>query len=583
MRLDYHGTKAYIKLECENSGKGVEFHKAGEIPGPHTDGTTIHLFHPNGEWNEDQWLRWEYECYHEIGHESPENNSPHWRTVVEEKKIASGSFFGMVMNFVSDHIQEHNRVGKYVGRDRVLKAGREAFTRDTLLSEEVMGKEYDTEKGQAFKAMSVWDVGQRATWNELMVGLDISMRNQLFPSERAFYNKLYKSGIRVDEGKNEWDTYELAKRIISALGFDAEEEEKKAQEQFEKGKDGKGEKGKEGKKGKGKSGEGKDGESKEQAEMDSVIYHVHWKENSETSTSYNTSMNGVHLEYPSEMTGGGYVPREGFTINMKTQEYGRFASRLSGKNSYAQDIKRIDGGRMLVSSTRMLLISMAQTRWEHGHRRGVISGKNLWKGCGPFYDQDVHKKRTTKLELDTAVCVLCDHSGSMSGNKFVHASKAGIMLNEAMAKSNIPIELLGFTETYDGPVHAIIKPFSELRVDEDELASRYGKAGNIMSNNADGDSILWAYSRLIKRKEKRKVLIVLSDGSPAAYNSGDVYGFTRRVIKQIEDGGKMEIYGIGIMDSNVKALYKHHKVLSKASELENMLIGLVKSQIIGKK
>ena len=84
---------------------------------------------------------------------------------------------------------------------------------------------------------------------------------------------------------------------------------------------------------------------------------------------------------------------------------------------------------------------------------------------------------------------------------------------------------------------------------------------------AVGEAILWSVDRLHKRKNKRKVLIVLSDGQPAS-NRGDCYQFTKDVIDQVHKDGRIEIYGIGIIDDTVKQLYPHWSVIRHEDELE---------------
>ena len=100
-----------------------------------------------------------------------------------------------------------------------------------------------------------------------------------------------------------------------------------------------------------------------------------------------------------------------------------------------------------------------------------------------------------------------------------------------------------------------------------------------MSSNADGESILWAYHRLIQQPNPRKLLIVLSDGSPAGGNGGIVQ-FTKKTIKEIERQKQCEIYGIGIMDSNVKHFYSNWAVINHADELEGALLKLISDYII---
>ena len=55
---------------------------------------------------------------------------------------------------------------------------------------------------------------------------------------------------------------------------------------------------------------------------------------------------------------------------------------------------------------------------------------------------------------------------------------------------------------------------------------RFNVKGGLLKENIDGEAILWAFNRLKKRKEERKILMVISDGAPVddltlSVNSGD--------------------------------------------------------------
>jgi cobalamin biosynthesis protein CobT len=105
-------------------------------------------------------------------------------------------------------------------------------------------------------------------------------------------------------------------------------------------------------------------------------------------------------------------------------------------------------------------------------------------------------------------------------------------------------------------------------------------SGPSLCNNDDGAAIMWAHSRLIRNKAKRKIMIVLSDGSPACQQA-DAMPFTQKVVKEIEQKSPVELYGIGIMDDNVRRIYRDWKVIRDASELETALLSVVKDKIIG--
>lgn len=579
MRLDYYGAKKYVALECEEAGKGVVFHAPGTIPGPHTDGDTIHVFEPNALWNEDEWSVWEYEVYHEIGHEAPENCSPHWKSVVKANKVGGGTLLFSLYNLVSDHVQEHNRVGKYVGRDRVLKRGRANFVVDRLLDEKKMSGSEPTKNASIFKVVAIYDTYCRESWNSYLSGVSRPAADSLDGYEAEIWEKLYKSGIKIEDQTNEDEAYLTAKRILDAIGEDSEAHEEEAQKQYDK-QSGEGSESSDGEPGEaGESGVGTLSEADEKA-MEGYVYHAHYEKPEGESSYPSGAGDGVHIDYSKVTKGDEFFPNDPLIVDIKNGKYAGL-ERDDYYRSYAKDsIRGVDGGRMLAGQVKRLLISMKQLRWEHGQKRGHISSKNLWKARRPVYSSEVFKKRTSQIELNTAVTVLTDNSGSMAGSKFAHAARAGIMLNEAMSKIGVPVELLSFSECRQGPVNIIVKGFND-RASEGELVERYSECGQWMWQNSDGESIMWAATRLAKRPEKRKVLIVLSDGSPAAYNGGHggEYIYTKRIVEKIESS-PIEIYGIGIMDSNVERIYKDHKVLKKSKDLEDMLLGLVKSKLL---
>jgi hypothetical protein len=88
------------------------------------------------------------------------------------------------------------------------------------------------------------------------------------------------------------------------------------------------------------------------------------------------------------------------------------------------------------------------------------------------------------------------------------------------------------------------------------------KGQNIQPHtNSDGESLLWAASRIIAREEDRKVMIVLSDGLPYAGNPNLQSRFLKYAIRRIELAG-IHIGGLGLGDEGVKHYYNTYELLS---------------------
>ena len=248
-------------------------------------------------------------------------------------------------------------------------------------------------------------------------------------------------------------------------------------------------------------------------------------------------------------------------------------------------ISLVKGAAGFTNRVRTQLQIATRSRWRFGQKTGHLHKGSLYKMTIPdagSYGERVFKKKEVHDELDIAVCVVVDMSGSMRcGGKVTHALASAGILSDAIGNAlHIPLEIFGFTESVV-PIIYPMRSFSERNVGSDEVIRRVGGYVYDMMDNTDGEAILYAYDKIRQRKEKRKLIITLSDGYPAGGGErGDIAGFTRTVVKEIEKA-PVEIAAIGIMDDSVKHFYKDHVVLQDAGKLEEALLSVVKSKIIG--
>jgi cobalamin biosynthesis protein CobT len=219
--------------------------------------------------------------------------------------------------------------------------------------------------------------------------------------------------------------------------------------------------------------------------------------------------------------------------------------------------------------------------WKSEREQGVVNAKALARLATdknyryPFKE---FKKTDTK---NVAVEILVDMSGSMGGEKIKVAKMSAIAMAEALSALDIPFEVTGFTSVGDSRVsteakkHTDLKRFNrfherlELFVFKDFNApSLIGiEKMEAMSNNPDGECVKWAANRLINRKEKRKILIVLSDGMPAA--DGDMRTLNydlKSKVQQIMKSG-IECVGLGVLTDAVKHFYPDHVVIKDLKTL----------------
>ena len=78
--------------------------------------------------------------------------------------------------------------------------------------------------------------------------------------------------------------------------------------------------------------------------------------------------------------------------------------------------------------------------------------------------------------------------------------------------------------------------------------------------NSDGESILWAATRIIGRKEEKKIMIVLSDGLPYAGNNRLQSDFLRWAVARIANAG-IHIGGLGLGSNGVAQYYNNNEVI----------------------
>ena len=99
----------------------------------------------------------------------------------------------------------------------------------------------------------------------------------------------------------------------------------------------------------------------------------------------------------------------------------------------------------------------------------------------------------------------------------------------------------------------------------------------LLKENIDGEAILWAYNRLKKRREERKILMVISDGAPVddstlSVNSGDYLEKNlKKIVKFIENKSDIEVLAIGI-GHDVSRYYNKAIKITDVNELGDVMI-----------
>lgn len=101
-----------------------------------------------------------------------------------------------------------------------------------------------------------------------------------------------------------------------------------------------------------------------------------------------------------------------------------------------------------------------------------------------------------------------------------------------------------------------------------------------LKENVDGEALLWAYRRLSRRPEQRRILMVLSDGAPVDVStssenpSGYLEQHLRHVIARIERERAVDLVAIGL-GHDVRRYYRRAVKLDDPHALGEAIVGSV--------
>jgi cobalamin biosynthesis protein CobT len=207
----------------------------------------------------------------------------------------------------------------------------------------------------------------------------------------------------------------------------------------------------------------------------------------------------------------------------------------------------------------------------------------------------IWKTITTRKDPRVAVTMLVDCSGSMGGKKISLAMKAACCLSEVMRALHIPHEIIGHTTDSDiGPILDSLAQCDETPRDFSRSVGFVGYSfkefnenqaptnifGNFqMSENLDGEAVMWALERLQRRKEKTKICVVLSDGRPNACLSQvqelERHLYTVAKLAEAKEKEGMYLYGLSIAEERTREFYGNAEVLSKVEDLPKAVLSIV--------
>ena len=262
----------------------------------------------------------------------------------------------------------------------------------------------------------------------------------------------------------------------------------------------------------------------------------------------------------------------------------------------------------LANKLQRQLLAIQNRSWEYDLEEGLLDSSKLTRIIIDPQNSLTFKKEKEFEFKDTIVTLLIDNSGSMRGRPITIAALCADILSRTLERCNVKVEILGFTTKnwkggesredwnkngkpqYPGRLndlrHIIYKSADTNWRQSKKNLGLMLKEG-LLKENIDGEAILWAFNRLKKRKEERKILMVISDGAPVddstlSVNSGDfLEKHLKKVVKTIQDNKDFEILAIGI-GHDVSRYYKKAIKITDVQELGDVMIKQL-SQMFEKK
>lgn len=236
------------------------------------------------------------------------------------------------------------------------------------------------------------------------------------------------------------------------------------------------------------------------------------------------------------------------------------------KESVAQEIKS------LVYKLTFLRREEMTVKYEANQKRGKLNSRSLVKHA--FGSKRLFKKRLPNIDTiqSFAFSVLMDISGSMSGARIVHTTRAMVLFNEVFKRLNIPFELVVF-----GSSAETIKSFEA----EPDKAME-SKIGGLVNADGGGTNLDTGLKRLKiqSRPEHNKIVVVLTDGGVGEPSRFDTEFFRpwkdKSNIKSLAFG--LELSGSDVM--NMKRMIENTgQVVESANTLPQIFADVLKNII----
>jgi cobaltochelatase CobT len=332
-----------------------------------------------------------------------------------------------------------------------------------------------------------------------------------------------------------------------------------------------------------------------ESEQGSVLRPASGVDNSEQrGPAYLTSVNAEKLPYRV------FTTAHDTTVHASSLFNERHLLDLRRSLEQRREDLRRDLARLAARFQRRLLARQKRD-WAFDLEEGLLDASRLDRVIvNPGFENAYKQERESDFP-DTLVAILIDNSGSMRGKPIEISFLAADLISAAFEHCGVASEILGFTtREWNGGRSArdwvsAGRPEDPGRVNDllhvvykaaNEPARRARKSlaamldPDLLKENVDGEALFWASRRLLARPEKRKILIVISDGAPVDQFTLEnnsckeiLDRHLREAIRAIERTGVIELAAIGVKH-DAGGYYRNSVQIHNLENLGKGLIGM---------
>ena len=252
----------------------------------------------------------------------------------------------------------------------------------------------------------------------------------------------------------------------------------------------------------------------------------------------------------------------------------------------------------LAKKLEKLLYSLDFSTWKFDQDEGFFDSSRFSQFIANSKNSNIFKLENENTEKNTVVSLLLDNSGSMRGKPIVTSAMTAEIITKTLEKCRVNVEILGFTtKEWKGGrskklwekknkdsnpgrlndlLHIVYKD-ADTPWNQTKLNLGLVLKDGILKENIDGEALIWASSRLKKRNEKKKILIVISDGAPvddatlSSNNSNILDNHLKEVVSEIEKKKAIDIIAIGI-GHDVSKYYSRAFTIDDVEKLGEIII-----------